>query len=152
LQKGRDVRHFARKERRQGGQGFGKTSTPTDGDKEFFTQNEEVQGSRPDPPKRELEPLAENAFISDSSYRKNPDYTASSSSTELPTVGREQILSTCLQTSALIAVMGVGLDQLAPLISIATRDGNSEIMSELLHCRFQSLYQKVFIPTLFLFF
>ncbi|KAL4518917.1 hypothetical protein Ndes2437B_g04804 [Nannochloris sp. 'desiccata'] len=131
--KGRDVRLSARKERRQGGQGFGKTSAPADGDKEFFSENEEPQGTRPDPPKRELESLAENAFVSDSSYRKKPDFNASSSSTELPTVGREQIISTCLQTSALIAVMGVGLDQVAPLISMATRDGNSEAMSELLH-------------------
>jgi hypothetical protein len=139
FQNTRDVRIYARKERRQGGQGFGKATPSDDDNKEpFFDKEEQQQGTRPDPPKRDLESLAANTFTSDSSYRKQPENTITPS-TSLPAVTRDQIISTCLQTSALIAIMGIGLDQLAPLLSITAWQDNSEAVAGLLKCTVSSI-------------
>ena len=75
----------------------------------------------------------------------NATPSSSTSSNALPVVGRNQIVSTCLQTSALIAVFGFGLHQVAPLIAAATHSGgggaggdenHAAMLSALLHCEF----------------
>ena len=134
------MRLSARKQRSQGGKGFGKPSSPADGDSGTVENNEE-QGTRPDPPSRDVGSIGENKFISDSPYTstrsgvKGPESKTTDPSA-LPVVDRDQIIATCLQTSALIAVMGFGLHQLAPLLSTAARDGNTEALEQLLKCRF----------------
>ncbi len=54
--------------------------------------------------------------------------------TPLPAVSRDAVLSACLQTSGLLAALGLGIHELAPLISPAAYDGNAEALRALLRC------------------
>lgn len=60
----------------------------------------------------------------------------STASIGLQAAPRDEVIAACLQTSALIAVLGFGLHQLAPLISPAVRDGGDEALKALLQCEF----------------
>lgn len=72
--------------------------------------------------------------VTESSAHLENGQSQSSASSPLPTVGRDQVLRACIQTSAIIAAAGVGLHQLAPLISPAAYDGGQEALAALLQC------------------
>lgn len=116
-------------QRKPAGGGFGKSSKPAEKDQkaslEGSTVSDQVESSSDFSPPPEFAP---------SSPSNNSANSPSTSNEALPSVSRDQILATCLQTSALIAVAAVGLHQLAPLIAPAMKDGNADTVQSLLNC------------------
>ena len=138
LQISRDVCVAAKKERRQGGRGFGGSNSNP--------QNEEttqVASDRPAILSKEAVPQADvdgNGMDPSRQFTqaKAAPQSTPSSPPALPKVSRDQVLGTCVQTSALIAVMGFSLHQVAPLVSPAAYDGSADALKELLQCEYRN--------------
>lgn len=135
LQKRGSVSVAARKERRQGGGGFGGGgSSGTDTENSKLASREQPSNS---PDERTVSRVVADGIgprSSAPSVSQRVAATQDSPPTSLPAVTRDQVLATCAQTSALIAVMGFGLHQLAPLVSPAAYDGNGDALNTLLQC------------------
>lgn len=72
----------------------------------------------------------------------------------LPSVSREAVLGACTRVSLLLAVMGLGLHQLAPFISpVAVLEGQGDAVRALLECEYSGqsslLHRLIGISTLF---
>jgi len=88
-------------------------------------------GGQPPPPPANMYTVGDAADISRASQRPAG---ASTGAPLLPSVSRDVVLGTCAQTSALLAVFGLGMHQLAPLLAPAAHDGNGAALQALLEC------------------
>lgn len=110
-----------------GGGGFGKPAAPGEG----AAAQSPPEGERPPPPAN----LYTVGDVGGASDRYPPQAGGGPPPpAALPAVGRDEVLGTCAQTSALMAVFGVGLHQLAPVLAPAAHDGNGAALQELLQC------------------
>ena len=113
------VQTYARKQKKSGGKGFG--SGTSNGSDVSDTREPLVSSSPPPPPPPTpdslMTPLHETTPIN---LVQQPKQQTSPPPAPF---SRNQIIGTCVQTSALIAIMGFGLHQLAPIVSIAAHDG-----------------------------
>eukprot|EP00887_Chlorella_sp_A99_P002263 scaffold10.g2263.t1 len=115
-----------------GTKGFGSPdgSAAEGGEQAQLTSSAAAQASGSGPQQGST-PAAEGA--SSASGHAAPEAAAAApAATPLPAVSREQVLTACVLVSLLIAVLGLGLHELAPHISPAVREGQEEAVLALL--------------------